>query len=309
MRKLASLKPKKLIGFDIYENNIYEIQQELLAAYGGDLDIKAEIGSVRDRARLEEIFKKYRPQIVFHAAAHKHVPLMEACPREAVKNNVFGTLNVSDMAEEYGAERFILISTDKAVNPTGVMGASKRLCERLVRMRTESKTVFSAVRFGNVLGSNGSVIPLFRRQIEAGGPVTVTDKRITRYFMTVNEAAELLLSAGSMAKNGELFVLDMGEPVRIIDLAEKMIKSYGLTPYKDVNIVETGLRPGEKLYEEFLVKAENVKRTANDKIFVENEPLPLRNEVEAVLTELKNALDKDESVLIEALKRAVPEYR
>ena len=308
MRRVAALKPKRLIGLDIYENNLYEIQQELLLTYGDALELHAEVGSVRDRERVEEIFEKYRPQIVFHAAAHKHVPLMEHTPREALKNNVFGTLNVCDMAEKYSAERFILISTDKAVNPTGVMGATKRLCEKIIQSRIDSKTTFAAVRFGNVLGSNGSVVPLFKRQIETGGPITVTDKRMTRFFMTVSEAAQLVMCAGAMAKGGELFVLDMGQPVRIIDLAESLIRSYGYEPYKDIEIIETGLRPGERLYEELLVKSGSVTKTDNGKIFIENEPIPDRNDVENALNDLKNVISEDENAIITLLKRAVPEY-
>lgn len=308
MRRLAALSPKTLIGVDIYENNLYELQQELIMTCGDSLDLKVEVGSVRDRGRMREIFERYRPQIVFHAAAHKHVPLMEVSPREAVKNNVFGTLNVCDMAEEYGCERFILISTDKAVNPTGVMGATKRLCEKTVRCRADSNTVFSAVRFGNVLGSNGSVIPLFLKQLDRGGPLTVTDKRMVRYFMTVTEAAELLLTAGAMAKNGELFVLDMGRPVKIVNLAESLIIMRGLTPYLDVAIVETGLRPGERLCEELLVIRSRVKKTKNNKIFIENEPAIGRKEVETSLLELKNALEVGDEAVITALERAVPEY-
>jgi FlaA1/EpsC-like NDP-sugar epimerase len=308
MRRVAALKPKRLIGLDIYENNLYEIQQELLLTYGDALELHAEVGSVRDRERVEEIFEKYRPQIVFHAAAHKHVPLMEHTPREALKNNVFGTLNVCDMAEKYSAERFILISTDKAVNPTGVMGATKRLCEKIIQSRIDSKTTFAAVRFGNVLGSNGSVVPLFKRQIETGGPITVTDKRMTRFFMTVSEAAQLVMCAGAMAKGGELFVLDMGQPVRIIDLAESLIRSYGYEPYKDIEIIETGLRPGERLYEELLVKSGSVTKTDNGKIFIENEPTPDRSDVENALNGLKNVISEDENAIITVLKRAVPEY-
>ncbi|MBR5140589.1 MAG: polysaccharide biosynthesis protein, partial [Clostridia bacterium] len=249
-RQIAKCSPQKLVIFDIYENNAYDIEQELKRTYGSDLNIIVEIGSVRDRARLDAVFSYHRPNVVFHAAAHKHVPLMEHSSCEAIKNNSFGTYNTADMAEKYGAEKFILISTDKAVNPTNIMGASKRLCEMIVQCRTESKTVFAAVRFGNVLGSNGSVIPLFKRQIAAGGPITITDKRIIRYFMTIPEASGLVMQAGAMAKCGELFVLDMGKPVKIIDLAENMIRLSGFNPYIDIDILEIGLRPGEKLYEE-----------------------------------------------------------
>ena len=232
----------------VYENNAYNIQQELINRYGNDISLSVEIGSVRDRARLECLFSKYKPNILFHAAAHKHVPLMEQSGAEAIKNNVLGTVNTADMAEKYGVEKFILISTDKAVNPTNIMGASKRLCEMAVQCRTDSKTSFGAVRFGNVLGSNGSVIPLFKAQIAKGGPITITDKRIIRYFMTIPEASQLVMQAGAMAKKGELFVLDMGKPIKIYDLAVNMIKLSGLEPDKDIEIKEIGLRPGEKLY-------------------------------------------------------------
>ena len=255
-RQVMRFRPGKLLIFDIYENNAYDIQQELLRKYAGSLDLRVEIGSVRDRARVENIFERYKPDIVFHAAAHKHVPLMEVSGGEAIKNNVFGTKNVADMAEKYDTAKFILISTDKAVNPTNIMGASKRLCEMIVQSRNDSRTSFAAVRFGNVLGSNGSVIPLFKRQIASGGPITITDKRIIRYFMTIPEASQLVMTAGAMAKSGELFVLDMGKPIRIYDLAVNMIKLSGLEPNLDIKIKEIGLRPGEKLYEELLMDEE-----------------------------------------------------
>ena len=288
-RQIAKLEPKQLIIFDIYENNAYDVQQELTRKYGASLDLHVEIGSVRDRARLENIFERYRPEVVFHAAAHKHVPLMEVSGGEAIKNNVFGTKNVADMAEKYGTAKFILISTDKAVNPTNIMGASKRLCEMIVQSRSDSKTSFAAVRFGNVLGSNGSVIPLFKRQIAAGGPITITDKRIIRYFMTIPEASQLVMTAGAMAKSGELFVLDMGKPIRIYDLAVNMIKLSGLEPNLDIKIKEIGLRPGEKLYEELLIKTETLTKTENDLIFIEHDTPLSREEVDSILDRLAAA--------------------
>jgi FlaA1/EpsC-like NDP-sugar epimerase len=313
-RQLAKCEPKKLIILDIYENNAYGIQQELVRKYGDKLDLEVEIASVRDEVRLECIFKHYRPQIVFHAAAHKHVPLMEHSSCEAIKNNVIGTYNTANMAEKYGAERFVLISTDKAVNPTNVMGASKRMCEMVVLCRRDSETEFTAVRFGNVLGSNGSVIPLFQAQIDRGGPVTVTDKRIIRYFMTIPEASRLVMMAGSMAKDGELFVLDMGKQVHIITLAENMIRMMGHIPYKDIDIVEIGLRPGEKLYEELLMDKDNLTKTSNSLIFIENDIAPTREEVEEKLRILREAVKANEMELAspsikEAMKRVVPTFR
>ncbi|MBO5790447.1 MAG: polysaccharide biosynthesis protein [Clostridia bacterium] len=288
-RQVAKLGPKKLIIVDIYENNAYEIEQELRREYGAGLDLTVEIASVRDSKRMESLFETHRPQIVFHAAAHKHVPLMEHSACEAIKNNVFGTKKTADMAEKYGAEKFILISTDKAVNPTNVMGASKRMCEMVVQCRTDSATSFAAVRFGNVLGSNGSVIPLFRKQIEAGGPLTITDKRIIRYFMTIPEAAQLVMEAGAMAESGQLFVLDMGKPVKILDLAENMIRLSGYTPYEDIDIKEIGLRPGEKLYEELLMKTEDLTATSSDRIFVETDKPFSRQEIDRRLALLWEA--------------------
>ncbi len=293
-RQIAACNPKKLIIFDIYENNAYEIQQELSYEYGKQLDLVVEIGSVRDRTRLEGVFSSHRPDIVFHAAAHKHVPLMEHSGCEAIKNNVFGTANTADMAEKYEVEKFILISTDKAVNPTNIMGASKRLCEMIVQCRTDSKTSFAAVRFGNVLGSNGSVIPLFKKQIAAGGPITLTDKRIIRYFMTISEASQLVMEAGAMAQKGELFVLDMGKPVRIYDLAVNMIKLSGLRPEIDIPIKEIGLRPGEKLYEELLMKTETLDKTDNDMIFIEKDAPLTRDAVEKKLQLLAKAVEMSE---------------
>ena len=313
VRQIAKCSPSHLIIFDIYENNAYDIQQELIRKYGKDLNLTVEIGSVRDRARLEAVFSNYRPNVVFHAAAHKHVPLMEHSNCEAVKNNCFGTYNTADMAEKYGAEKFILISTDKAVNPTNVMGASKRMCEMIIQCRNDSKTAFSAVRFGNVLGSNGSVIPLFKKQIAAGGPITITDKRIIRYFMTIPEASGLVMQAGAMAKSGQLFVLDMGKPVKIYDLAINMIKLSGLVPYVDIDVVEMGLRPGEKLYEELLIKTEQLTKTDNNMIFIEHDTPLSRAEVEAKLNLLNEALQNAEtkiaaSSITEAMKCVVPTF-
>ena len=312
--QIADCAPQKLIIFDIYENNAYDIQQELIRKHGNELNLTVEIGSVRDRERLEAVFMAYRPDIVIHAAAHKHVPLMEHSNAEAIKNNVFGTYNTADMAEKYGAAKFILISTDKAVNPTNVMGASKRLCEMVVQSRCDSKTAFCAVRFGNVLGSNGSVIPLFRRQLEAGGPLTITDKRIIRYFMTIPEATGLVMQAGAMAKRGELFVLDMGKPVRIIELAENMIRLSGLEPYKDIDIVEIGLRPGEKLYEELLIKTESLEKTKNNLIFIELDAPLTREQVDEKLDMLRTAISDSkfniaDGTVTAALKKVVPTFR
>ncbi len=313
-RQIARCSPKKLIVFDIYENNAYEIQQELVRTYGEGLDLAVEIGSVRDRERLECLFSNYRPEIVFHAAAHKHVPLMEQSGAEAVKNNVFGTANTADMAEKYGAEKFILISTDKAVNPTNIMGASKRLCEMVVQCRSDSKTSFAAVRFGNVLGSNGSVIPLFKRQIAMGGPVTITDKRIIRYFMTIPEASQLVMQAGAMAKKGELFVLDMGKPVRIYDLARNMIRLSGFEPDVDIKIEEIGLRPGEKLYEELLMQTETLDKTDNNMIFIERDAPLTREAVGEKLEILNKAVSVSSRELGSArikaaIKSVVPTFR
>lgn len=283
-RQIAKNKPALLIIFDIYENNAYEIQQELLRNHP-DLNLQTLIGSVRDRERVNMVFSKYRPDLVFHAAAHKHVPLMEDSPNEAVKNNVFGTLNVARAADRYHARKFVLISTDKAVNPTNIMGATKRICEMIVQsMARHSETVFVAVRFGNVLGSNGSVIPLFKKQIAEGGPVTVTHKDIIRFFMTIPEAVSLVLQAGALAKQGEIFVLDMGEPVRIDDLARNMIRLSGFEPDVDIEIKYTGLRPGEKLYEEMLMKEEGLQTTENELIHI-GKPLIIDE------TNFKNQLD------------------
>ena len=315
-RQIAKRGPKRLIVVDIYENNAYDLQQELKLEYGNKLDLVVEIASVRDAKKMDTLFQYYKPEVVFHAAAHKHVPLMEECPEEAVKNNVFGTYNVVHAADRAGVRRFVLISTDKAVNPTNVMGATKRFCEMILQsMKSVSKTEYVAVRFGNVLGSNGSVIPLFRRQIEHGGPVTVTDKRIIRYFMTIPEAAQLVLEAGAMAESSEVFVLDMGQPVRILDLAENLIRLSGYTPYVDIDIVETGLRPGEKLYEELLMKSEGLTATTSAKIFIERQQEISQQEMQDKLDILCAALSKDGTDIEKrdhiraAMKAVVPTYR
>ena len=267
-RQIAAHEPKQLIIFDIYENSAYEIQQELLLKYP-ELDMEVLIGSVRNEARVNDIFEKYRPDIVYHAAAHKHVPLMEESPREAIKNNVFGTYKVAKAADKYGTRKFVLISTDKAVNPTNIMGASKRICEMIIQnLNPTSKTDFVAVRFGNVLGSNGSVIPLFKKQIAQGGPVTVTSPDMVRYFMTIPEAVSLVLQAGAYARGGEIFVLDMGEPMKIVDLARNLIKLSGFKEGEDIKIEYVGLRPGEKMYEELLMSEEGLRETANKMIFI-----------------------------------------
>ena len=269
-RQIAAAHPKKLIIFDMYENNAYEIQQELLRKYGKSLDLEVLIGSVRNTNRIRWIMQKYRPDVVFHAAAHKHVPLMEDSPNEAIKNNVMGTYKTAIAASRAGVKKFVLISTDKAVNPTNIMGASKRLCEMVVQMmnRQSENTDFVAVRFGNVLGSNGSVIPLFKKQIAEGGPVTVTDKNIIRYFMTIPEAVSLVLQAAHYAKGGEIFILDMGEPVRIDEMARNLIRLSGFTPDVDIKVEYTGLRPGEKLFEELLMAEEGMQETPNKLIHI-----------------------------------------
>ena len=292
-RQIVKYKPERLVMVDIYENNLYDIELELKAKYP-NIKIDAIIASVRDKKRLDEIFEKYNPYLVFHAAAHKHVPLMETSPLEAIKNNVFGTYNVVNSADKYKVKRFILISTDKAVNPTNIMGATKRMCEMIVQAKNKvSDTEYAAVRFGNVLGSNGSVVPLFKKQIAEGGPVTVTHKEITRFFMTIPEAVELVLQAMTYAKGGEIFVLDMGEPVKIYDLAESLIKLSGYVPNKDIKIKVTGLRPGEKLYEELLMAEEGLEKTAHNKIFVA-EPLELTMEdIENKLDKYRDILNKD----------------
>ena len=307
-RQIAEHKPKRLIVFDVYENNAYDIQNELKRKYP-KLDLVTLIGSVRDSKRLECIFNTYRPDIVYHAAAHKHVPLMEDSPNEAVKNNVFGTLKTARCADKYGAEKFVLISTDKAVNPTNIMGASKRICEMIIQAyNNRSETEFVAVRFGNVLGSNGSVIPLFKKQIEAGGPVTVTDPDIIRYFMTIPEAVTLVLQAGASAKGGEIFVLDMGKPMKILDLAENLIRLSGLVPYKDINIEFIGLRPGEKLYEEMLMDEEGIRETENELIYI-GHPIEFDEEkFFASLDRLQKAMYDDSADIRGIVSDIVPTY-
>lgn len=309
-RQIARFNPKELIIFDIYENNAYDLQNELLRKYE-NLSLKTLIGSVRDRKRLNSIFREYRPQVVFHAAAHKHVPLMEDSPGEAIKNNVLGTLNTAELASEYGVERFVLISTDKAVNPTNVMGATKRMCEMVIQsIDKESDTEFVAVRFGNVLGSNGSVVPLFKKQIAEGGPVTLTHKDITRYFMTIPEASQLVLQAGAYAKGGEIFVLDMGEPVKIYDLAENLIRLSGYIPNEEIEIKVTGLRPGEKLYEELLMDEEGLSETPHKKIFIGK---PGEFKLERVKNNINTLLDVvklgSKEKLREKLQEVVPTYK
>lgn len=307
-RQIAMYHPKQLIIFDVYENNAYEIQQELNRHYP-DLDLVVLIGSVRNTHRIETVFEKYRPDIVYHAAAHKHVPLMEDSPNEAIKNNVFGTYKTAKAASEYGVKRFVLISTDKAVNPTNIMGASKRLCEMIVQSFDKiSKTEFVAVRFGNVLGSNGSVIPLFKKQIAEGGPVTVTHKDIIRYFMTIPEAVSLVLQAGAYARGGEIFVLEMGAPVRIDDMARNLIRLSGYTPDVDIKIEYTGLRPGEKLYEELLMAEEGMKETANKLIHI-GKPIEMDEETFFdKLAELKEACYNDDERIKEKVQKLVPTY-
>lgn len=307
-RQLVSHKPKQLIIFDIYENNAYDIQQELKINYP-DANVVTLIGSIRNVSRLESVFAQYKPDIVYHAAAHKHVPLMEVSPDEAVKNNVVGTWNVAKMADKYGVKKFVMISTDKAVNPTNVMGATKRICEMIVQTYNEiSKTDFVAVRFGNVLGSNGSVIPLFKRQIEAGGPVTVTDPNIIRYFMTIPEAVSLVLQAGAYAKGGEIFILDMGEPVKIDDLAKNLIRLSGYTLGIDMEIKYTGLRPGEKLYEELLMKEEGLQETDNKLIHI-GKPIEFDKEnFFDNLEKLKEEAYSETGNIRESLKKVVVTY-
>ncbi len=307
-RQIAGFMPRLLVVVDMYENTTFELQNELREKFP-DLALEVLIASVRDKERLASIFAEFRPEIVFHAAAHKHVPLMEFSPAEAIKNNVFGTLNAVNCAEEYGVRRFVLISTDKAVNPTNIMGASKRLCEMIVQSKRGSTTEFVAVRFGNVLGSNGSVVPRFKKQIAAGGPITVTHPEITRFFMTIPEAAGLVLQAAASARGGEIFVLDMGKPVRIYDLARKLIRLSGYEPDKDIEIVFTGLRPGEKLYEELLMSEEGLAKTGHDKIFV-GKPIEISHaDLEEKLDILADVLQKDTAAVVEAFKTVVPTYR
>jgi FlaA1/EpsC-like NDP-sugar epimerase len=312
VRQIAKYHPQQIIIVDIYENNAYEIQQELVMEYGSDLNLVTLIASVRDYYRINQIFEKYKPQIVFHAAAHKHVPLMEVSPMEAIKNNVVGTFNVATLAQFHNAEKFVMISTDKAVNPTNAMGASKRCCEMIVQylsQQHEGKTEFVTTRFGNVLGSNGSVIPLFKKQIEQGKPVTVTHEDIIRYFMTIPEAVSLVMEAAAIAHGGEIFVLDMGQPVKIVTLAENLIRMYGKVPYKDVPIVFTGLRPGEKIKEELLMDEEGLQKTSNKLIFI-GKQIDIDEECFAAsLKKLRDAaLKNDEAIAIKALHKMVPTF-
>lgn len=310
-RQIAHFHPAKIVVFDIYENNAYDLQNELKIKYGDKLDLEVIIGSVRDKARVEHVMRVYQPDVVFHAAAHKHVPLMELSPGEAVKNNVFGTLNVAQACDKYSVKRMVLISTDKAVNPTNIMGATKRICELIIQYmsRHSNHTEYAAVRFGNVLGSNGSVIPLFKREIAAGGPVTVTHPDIIRYFMTIPEAARLVIQAGGMAHGGEIFVLDMGQPVKIVDLARNLIRLSGYEPDVDIKIVYTGLRPGEKLYEELLLDAEGTcKKTEHNLIYIGT---PIRfneNSFLSDLEELRSVAGVDNGQMINVVHRLVPTY-
>ena len=310
-RQIASFEPKQLVIFDIYENNLYNIEMELRQNYP-DMDIVAIVGSVRDKNKLENVFATYKPEMVFHAAAHKHVPLMEVSPLEAIKNNIFGTYNVVNASDKYKVKRFVLVSTDKAVNPTNIMGATKRMCEMIIQAKNKvSRTKFVAVRFGNVLGSNGSVVPLFKKQIEKGGPVTVTHKDIIRYFMTIPEAVQLILQAATYANGGEIFVLDMGEPVKIYDLAVSLIKLSGLEPNIDIPIEITGLRPGEKLYEELLMAEEGLQKTSHNKIFVA-EPIKISmDEIERKLEKLKKLIRNEKHTKEEikaVMKEVVPTF-
>lgn len=308
-RQIARHNPKQLIIFDIYENNAYEIQNELKHDYP-NLDLVTLVGSVRDSKRIDYVFRTYKPQIVYHAAAHKHVPLMEDSPNESIKNNVFGTYKTAECADRYGVKRFVLISTDKAVNPTNIMGASKRICEMIVQTFNEkSETEFVAVRFGNVLGSNGSVIPLFKKQLEQGGPLTVTDPNIIRYFMTIPEAVSLVLQAGANAKGGEIFVLDMGQPVKILTLAENLIRLSGFEPYKDIAIEFTGLRPGEKLYEELLMSEEGLRATENELIHI-GKPIDIDADIlYKTLKEMREVMYDENADIRGLVKQIVPTYQ
>ncbi|MDU2164469.1 polysaccharide biosynthesis protein [Intestinibacter bartlettii] len=308
-RQIVKYEPKQLVLIDIYENNAYDIQQEIKRHFP-EIDLKVLIASVRDEHKMDKIFEQYKPEIVFHAAAHKHVPLMEDSPCEAIKNNVFGTQNVVNLSDKYNVKKFVLISTDKAVNPTNIMGATKRCCEMIVQTKNKtSKTEFVAVRFGNVLGSNGSVVPLFKKQIEEGGPVTVTHEEVTRFFMTIPEAVSLVLQASAMAKGGEIFVLDMGEPVKIIDLARNLIKLSGFEPNVDIKIEVTGLRPGEKLYEEVLMDEEGLQKTSNNQIRI-GRPIEIdKAEFKKELNILKRVADNDQDEKVDLImKSIVPTY-
>ena len=307
-RQMCAVAPKRIVIFDMYENDAYLLKTEIMREYD-DVECIVEIGNVCDIDRLGEVFKKYRPAAVFHAAAHKHVPLMEMCPREAIQNNVFGTLNAVTLADKFGVDRFIFISTDKAVNPTSVMGATKRMGEMIVQhFAQNSKTVFAAVRFGNVLGSNGSVIPLFKKQIATGGPVTVTHPDIERFFMTIPEASRLVIQAGGMASGGEIFILDMGEPVKIVDLAKSLITLSGLRVGEDIKIEFVGLRPGEKMYEELLMSEENTLPTKMKSIMISTGKSVGFEEVESKLAALHDAISADDETALAVLEQAVPTY-
>ena len=312
VRQIAKYHPKQVIIVDIYENNAYEIQQELVMEYGKELNLVTLIASVRDYYRINQIFKKYKPQVVFHAAAHKHVPLMEVSPMEAIKNNIVGTFNVASLAQFHLVEKFVMISTDKAVNPTNVMGASKRCCEMIVQylaQQNDGRTEFVTTRFGNVLGSNGSVIPLFKKQIEQGKPVTVTHPDVIRYFMTIPEAVSLVMEAAAIAKGGEIFVLDMGKPVRIVALAENLIRMYGKVPYKDVEIKFVGLRPGEKIKEELLMNEEGLQKTANKLIYIGKQIQIDSTTFAMKLRILRDAaLKNNEKIAVDALHEMVPTF-
>jgi len=312
-RQIIKCNPKTLIILDIYENNAYDIQNELLMHHSQDVyfpELVVLIASVRDESRLEEIFEEYKPTVVFHAAAHKHVPLMEMSPKEAIKNNIFGTYNVAKISDQYKVKKFVLISTDKAVNPTNIMGATKRFAEMIIQAFNKvSETQYAAVRFGNVLGSNGSVIPLFKKQIQEGGPVTVTHKEIIRYFMTIPEAVQLVLQAGTFAKGGEIFVLDMGDPVKIIDLAEKLIRFSGYEPYSEINIQFTGLRPGEKLYEELIMAEEGLLKTHNEKIYVSQVNGIYNDDIMRKLNELRELVEQDNVVIQDVFSKYVNTYK
>jgi len=314
-RQIARYRPRRLIAFDIYENTVFELANEIKITFPL-LEFEAVIGSVRNRERLDEVFRKYKPHVVFHAAAHKHVPLMEKNPKEAILNNIIGTKNMIDMSDKHAVEKFVLISTDKAVNPVNVMGATKRAAEMILQEKSgQSDVCYSAVRFGNVLGSNGSVLPIFRKQIEAGGPVTVTHESITRYFMTIPEAVQLVIQAGAMAKGGEIFILDMGEPVKIMDLAENVIRLSGYVPGVDIDITVTGLRPGEKLYEELLLEGEGIEKTAHDKIYV-GQPLETSEMIKELLSSgdelfvvgIHKVLDMSEGEIRSWLMELVPNF-
>ena len=318
-RQIAKYKPRRLVAFDIYENTVFELANEIKTKYPL-LEFEAVIGSVRSRERLEQVFQRYKPHVVFHAAAHKHVPLMEKHPKEAILNNILGTKNMIDLSDKHAVEKFVMISTDKAVNPANVMGATKRVSEMILQEKSgSSHTIYSAVRFGNVLGSNGSVIPIFRKQIEAGGPVTVTHEDITRYFMTIPEAVQLVIQTGAMAEGGEIFVLDMGDPIKIMDLAENVIKLSGYTPGVDIDVVITGLRPGEKLYEELLLDGEGIEKTAHNKIYV-GYPITANETLKEMLAggntddgeyfenKIKEVIDMTDSEVKEWLLEIVPNY-